>query len=139
MLRKQVVAIVIILAIVIGQSVGVMAQEKPAIKPQPVKIAPPAKSDITKPIPQKTEPGKDPSGMPPKPHQKMAANMMAVCSCGMTFKPDANTKYFEYEGKEFACCSDYCYEKGTKDPATSAKTIEDRMNKMIKPMDMKMR
>ncbi len=64
---------------------------------------------------------------------KLAANEVAVCACGKVFKPTASTKYIEYEGKSYACCSDPCHEKGMKDPAAAAKMAEENMAKLTAP------
>ena len=67
------------------------------------------------------------------PMHHRAANMVAVCGCGKVFTPNASTKYVEYEGKSYACCSDPCHEMAAKDPAAAAKMAEEHMAKMMAP------
>lgn len=60
-----------------------------------------------------------------------ATNMVAVCACGKVFVPNEKTKYVEYKGKSYACCSDPCHEMGMKDPAAAAAKSEEAMVKLI--------
>jgi hypothetical protein len=60
----------------------------------------------------------------------MAANTVAVCGCGKVFVPTADTKYVEYNGKRYACCSDPCHEKAAADPAATAKAVEGNIAKL---------
>jgi len=60
------------------------------------------------------------------------ANTLAVCGCGMVFVPNANTKTFTYEGKEYACCTDECHKKlAGMSPAEAAKLCEDQVKKLM--------
>jgi YHS domain-containing protein len=73
--------------------------------------------------------GKETTGKPMMHHG--FANMLAVCGCGKVFKPDANTKTFIYEGKEYACCSEECHKKlASMNPADAAKACEDQIKKL---------
>jgi len=65
-------------------------------------------------------------------------NTVAVCGCGMVFTPNANTKYIEYEGHKYACCSDGCHEMAAKDPATAAKMGQAAMEKVMNMSHMQM-
>jgi len=66
------------------------------------------------------------------------ANLVAVCGCGMVFTPDTNTKYIEYEGHKYACCSDGCHEMAAKDPATAAKMGQAAVEKVMNMSHMKL-
>jgi hypothetical protein len=100
----------------------------------------PAKVKVA-PIKMKTEQAEKaekPEGMPIRPGlHKPAANMLAVCSCGMLIKPSSTTKYFNYGDKEYAMCSDYCVKNAEKDPAAAIKTIEKHMAELMSPSPMK--
>jgi hypothetical protein len=67
-----------------------------------------------------------------------ASNTVAVCGCGMVFTPGADTKYIEYEGHKYACCTDGCHEMASKDPAAAAKMSQAAMDKMMTLSHMKM-
>ena len=62
-----------------------------------------------------------------------AANTVAVCGCGKVFVPDANTKYIEHGGKEYACCSEGCHKMAEKNPEGTAKMAEENMAKLMNP------
>jgi hypothetical protein len=131
MSRKTIVGLFVIAVMLFSVAAVVMAQEKP-VGTTPV----PAKVKMVKPEPikapgTKPEEGKAPMGRPE--HHMRAANSVDVCACGMVFKPNANTKFFTYEGKDYACCSDGCHEMGMKDPAKAAKMADDNMAKMMAP------
>jgi YHS domain-containing protein len=115
------------------------AGEKAAQVKTEVKTAPAVMK--TMPIKEKAdETGKSepPKGMPIHPGlRKPAANMLAVCSCGMLIKPTAATKHFTYADKEYDVCSDYCLENAQKDPAAAVKTIETHMAAVMNPSPMK--
>lgn len=64
-------------------------------------------------------------------HKMAAANTVAVCGCGKVFVPTADTKYVEYNGKEYACCSDPCHKMAAADPAAAAKAVDDNMAKLM--------
>ena len=59
------------------------------------------------------------------------ANEIAVCGCGMVFIPDANTKYVEYNGKRYACCTEGCHKMAAANPSASAKMSEDNLAKVM--------
>jgi YHS domain-containing protein len=63
------------------------------------------------------------------------ANTVAVCACGKVFVPNADTKTFTYEGKEYACCSEECHKKlaGMK-PEDAAKLCMDQIKKLETPV-----
>jgi YHS domain-containing protein len=65
-------------------------------------------------------------------------NTVAVCGCGMVFTPSASTKYIEYEGHKYACCTDACHEMAAKDPAAAAKMSHASMEKFMNLNHMKM-
>jgi hypothetical protein len=66
--------------------------------------------------------------------QHRFANTVAICGCGMVFKPNADTKTFTYEGKEYACCSEECHKKlAAMAPADAAKLCEDQIKKLEAP------
>jgi hypothetical protein len=94
-----------------------------------VQIAPAMAADETKAPAAKVEKKE----MAPKHKMGHAANMVAVCASGKVFKPTAETKYVEANGKEYACCSDKCHEMGMKDPAAAAKMADENMAKMMAP------
>ena len=60
-----------------------------------------------------------------------SANTIAVCGCGMAFVPDVNTKYIEFNGKRYACCSEECHKMALADPAKMAKMADDNMAKVM--------
>jgi hypothetical protein len=61
----------------------------------------------------------------------MMANTVAVCACGMVFLPNAGTKTFSHDGKEYACCSEECHMKLASMPtAEAAKACEDQVKKL---------
>jgi YHS domain-containing protein len=64
---------------------------------------------------------------------KPIANELAVCACGKVFTPGPETKYMEHNGKEYAFCSDGCYEKAMKDPAGVTKMADDNKAKLMTP------
>lgn len=100
--------------------------------PAKVKVAP------VKMKAEQAEKSEKPEGMPIRPGlHKPAANMLAVCSCGMLIRPSADTKYFEYADKEYAMCSDYCVNNAKKDPTAAIKAIETHMAKVMSPSPMK--
>jgi len=119
MQTRKVIAILAMAALVLGQSAALMAEEKPVAKTEPAKNMP-AKAPVVKPA-----------------TATQYANTVAVCACGMVFKPTADTKYLEYDGKQYACCTEYCHQMVMKDPAGAAKMAEDNMAKVMKPMEMK--
>ena len=59
------------------------------------------------------------------------ANTFAVCGCGMVFVPDATTKYLEYNGKKYACCTEGCHKMALADPAAAAKMAEENLAKTM--------
>ncbi len=61
------------------------------------------------------------------------ANVVAVCGCGMVFVPDATTKFVEYAGKEYACCTEGCHKMAEKNPEAAAKMAEENLAKLMKP------
>ncbi len=67
-----------------------------------------------------------------------AANSLSVCGCGMVFTPDANTKYIEFEGQKYACCTEGCHAMASKDPAAAAKSTQAAVDKMVTLSHMKM-
>jgi hypothetical protein len=108
MYKRILIALVVImaLALVYTTTVSAQAPQKPVVKEAVAKTMP--------------HPG--------------FANMVAVCGCGKVFKPDANTKFFSYEGKEYACCSEECHKKlTTMAPADAAKMCDDQMKKLEAP------
>jgi hypothetical protein len=134
-----------------------LAQDKPAQTPPstttPQRVVKPVKEAVdesgaaatekikTAPVKVKTQPiakGEKPEGMPMRPGlHKPAANMLAVCSCGMLIKPTAATKHFTFGDKEYDVCSDYCLQNAQKDPAAAVKTIETHMASVMSPAPMK--
>jgi hypothetical protein len=135
MSRKADVGLFVIAVMLFSVTAAVMAQEKPAVTAEPAKVKM-TKPEPAKELGTKQMPAKPPMGKPE--HRMRAANSVDVCACGMVFKPNSNTKYFTYEGKEYACCSDGCHEMGLKDPAKAAKMADDNMAKMMSPkMEMK--
>lgn len=104
--RRIIIAVLAVLALVMIQVVTAPAQTG---KETPTKPA------VTMPMGQ---------------HHRFA-NSLAVCGCGKVFMPDANTKTFTYEGKEYACCSDECHKKlAAMTPADAAKLCEDQVKKL---------
>jgi len=83
--------------------------------------------------------GKKPEGKAPSvrmmgPHG--FANTVAVCGCGKVFVPNANTKTFTYEGKEYACCSEECHKKlAGMTGAEAAKLCEAQLRKLESPAE----
>ena len=78
--------------------------------------------------------GKATSAKLTAPHE--FANMVAVCGCGKVFVPNANTKTFTYEGKEYACCSEECHNKLAGMPAAeAAKLCETQLKKLETPAE----
>lgn len=65
------------------------------------------------------------------------SNTMAVCGCGMTFTPTAETKYIEFNGKSYACCTEGCHKMASGNPEMAAKMSEDAMAKMKMKSSMK--
>jgi len=59
------------------------------------------------------------------------ANEIAVCGCGKVFVPDATTKYIEYGGKKYACCTEGCHKMAEANPSAAAKMSEDNLVKVI--------
>ena len=138
--------------LVVGLNALVLAQDKPIqttptttpekiVKPAPTAIsqkAAPAKEAVTiAPVKEKSaQMAKEemPKAMPMRPGMhKNAANMIGVCSCGMTFEPTAATKYFTYNTKEYATCSDHCFQNAEKDPAAAVKKIDSNIAKIMSP------
>jgi hypothetical protein len=107
MSKKVLIGLVVVLALCLSQTTLVSAADSKT---------PAAKGE-------KTEIAKTPM------HHK-AANMVAVCGCGKVFSPTASTKYVEHNGKSYACCSDACHEAAMKDPAGTAKAVEDHIAKL---------
>jgi len=108
MYRKLVVVLVAVMALLVFQAVTASAQ---AAKEAP---APPA------------------AAMAKGNH--MMANTVAVCGCGMVFLPNAGTKTFTFEGKEYACCTEECHKKLASMPAAeAAKACEDQVKKLTMP------
>ena len=54
----------------------------------------------------------------------------ALCGCGKKFTVDETTEYLSYGGKSYACCTHACHEMAAKDPAASAKSFEEQLQKM---------
>jgi len=108
MYRKIVIAMLAVLALVVIQVVTAPAQT--------------GKETPNKPAVAKTM------------AHHMIANEVAVCGCGKVFVPNASTKTFTYEGKEYACCSEECHKKLTSmSPADAAKLCEEQMTKLETP------
>jgi hypothetical protein len=156
MIKKTMVMVFAAIILVAAFNSLVLAQDKPVqttptstpekvvkpIKDATGATAAPANEKIKlAPIKMKTEQapkGEKPEGMPIRPGlHKPAANMLAVCSCGMLIKPTAATKHFTYADKEYDVCSDYCLENAQKDPAAAVKTIDANMEKVMNPSPMK--
>jgi hypothetical protein len=151
MFKKTMVVLFAAMILVAGLSVLVMAQDKPVPTTTPTTtpervVKPAVTGEKAVPVKEvvKTAPVKEkavqtakeekPKAMPIRPGlHKNAANMVGVCSCGMTFTPSATTKYFAYNGKEYGTCSDGCYENDIKDPAGAVKKIDENMAKMMSP------
>ena len=66
------------------------------------------------------------------------SNTMAVCGCGMVFTPTAETKYIEFGGKSYACCTEGCHKMASGQPEMAAKMSEEAMAKMKMKGSMKM-
>lgn len=123
MSKRAVPSIVMMLAMAIGIFSIALAGDKATEGKSPT---PAAKTEMTKASAGKAALSKEAGHM-----QKMAANEIAVCGCGKVFVPDANTKYIEYDGKSFACCSDGCHAMAMKDPAAAAKMAEENTAKFM--------
>lgn len=65
------------------------------------------------------------------------ANTMAVCGCGMVFTPTAETKYVEFGGKSYACCTEGCHKMASGNPEMAAKASDEAMAKMKMRSSMK--
>lgn len=155
MFKKAIAIALAAFVFMVGFSAVAMADEKtnqtPPSTTTPQKVVKPAKEAVDEsgapakvkvaPIKMKTEQAaksEKPEGMPIRPGlHKPAANMLAVCSCGMLIKPSATTKYFNHADKEYAMCSDYCVQNAKKDPAAAIKTIEKHMAEVMSPSPMK--
>jgi YHS domain-containing protein len=151
MSKKAILGVFLVMALLLGQFAFVMAQEKPAPPSQkpavtqekpaimPEKPVAPQKP-VTPPAKQAETKNQPPKTMPIKPNMPMkTANMVAICGCGMVFEPNEKTKYFEYEGKKYAVCSDACYEMAMKNPADVAKMADYNMAKLMQPMSKGMK
>lgn len=57
-------------------------------------------------------------------------NTMAVCGCGMIFTPTAETKYVEFGGKSYACCTEGCHKMASGNPEMAAKMSEEAVARM---------
>jgi hypothetical protein len=66
-----------------------------------------------------------------------AANTVAMCGCGMMFTPSAETKYIDFEGKSYACCTEGCHKMASGNPAGVAKMANEQMAKMRMQSHMK--
>lgn len=66
------------------------------------------------------------------------SNTMAVCGCGMVFTPTAETKYIEFNGKSYACCTEGCHKMASGQPEMAAKMSEEAVSKMKMKGSMKM-
>lgn len=66
------------------------------------------------------------------------SNTMAVCGCGMVFTPTAETKYIEFSGKSYACCTEGCHKMASGQPEMAAKMSEEATAKMKMKSSMKM-
>lgn len=155
MFRKAIAITLAALVFMVGFNAIAMADEKtnqtPPSTTTPQKVVKPVKEAVdetgapakVKVAPKKmkieqAEKGEKPEGMPIRPGlHKPAANMLAVCSCGMLIRPSATTKYFSYGDKEYAMCSDYCVKNAEKDPAAAIKAIEKHMAEVMSPSPMK--
>ncbi len=155
MIRKASATMLAAFIFMVGFNAVALADEKtnqtPPSTSTPQKVVKPVKEAVDEtgapakvkvaPIKMKTEQAPEvekPEGMPIHPGlHKPAANMLAVCSCGMLIKPSATTKYFRYSDKEYAMCSDYCVKNAEKDPAAAIKTIEKHMAEAMIPSPMK--
>jgi len=84
-------------------------------------------------VKSETPKAKTMTGQMPGHGMKMAANEVAVCGCGKVFAPDATTKYLEYDGKSYACCTEGCHAMAMKDPAAAAKMAEENTAKLLNP------
>lgn len=108
MSKRLLIGLFVVLAFCLSQITLVKAEE--------TKSAPVAKTEKAKVSPQR---------------RALAANEVAVCGCGKVFVPNATTKYVEYNGKSYACCSDPCHQKMAVDPAAAAKMADDNMAKLM--------
>jgi hypothetical protein len=153
MIKKTMIMLFAAIILIAGFNSLVLAQDKTAqttppttqekmVKPVKDATGAPAADKIkTAPVKiknQTIEKSEKPEGMPIRPGlHKPAANMLAVCSCGMLIKPTAATKHFTYADKEYDVCSDYCLQNAQKDPAAAVKTIETHMASVMNPSPMK--
>ncbi|MEW6050106.1 MAG: hypothetical protein AB1644_03470 [Candidatus Zixiibacteriota bacterium] len=96
-----------------------------------MQIAPAMASDPAKPAAQPE--AKKETTAKPMAHQHTYANEVAVCGCGKLFVPDANTKYIEYKGKEYACCTEGCHKMASGNPEAAAKASEEQLAKLMAP------
>lgn len=58
------------------------------------------------------------------------SNTMAICGCGMVFTPTADTKYIEFNGKSYACCTEGCHKMASGNPEMAASMSEQAVAKM---------
>jgi hypothetical protein len=65
------------------------------------------------------------------------SNTMAVCGCGMIFTPTAETKYIEFNGKSYACCTEGCHKMASGNPEMAATMSEQAVAKMKMKSSMK--
>ena len=65
-------------------------------------------------------------------------NTMAVCGCGMVFTPTAETKYVEFNGKSYACCTEGCHKMASGQPEMAAKMSDEATMRMKMMGSMKM-
>jgi hypothetical protein len=155
MIKKTMVMVFTAIILVAAFNSLVLAQDKPVQTTPtttPAKVVKPVKDAVGNPAPVKTEiktapikmkteqapKGEKPEGMPIRPGlHKPAANMLAVCSCGMLIKPTAATKHFTFGDKEYDVCSDYCLQNAEKDPAAAVKAIDANMANVMNPAPMK--
>ncbi|NLI16607.1 MAG: hypothetical protein GX409_10020 [candidate division Zixibacteria bacterium] len=155
MLKKTIAIALTAFVFMVGFATIAMADEKtdqtPPSTTTPQKVVKPIKETAAEsdaPAKVKATPAKlkavqaeiaeTPEGMPAHPSIfKPAANMLAVCSCGMLIKPSDTTKYFSYGDKKYALCSDYCLQNAQKDPAAAVKAIESNMAKLMNPQPTK--
>lgn len=64
-------------------------------------------------------------------------NQMAVCGCGMVFTTTADTKYVEFGGKSYACCTEGCHKMAMNNPEAAAKVSDEAVAKMKMQAAMK--
>jgi hypothetical protein len=65
-------------------------------------------------------------------------NQVAVCGCGKVFVPTADTRYVEYNGKSYPCCTEGCYKMAMLNPETSAKISDEVLAKMMMKSEVKL-